>query len=339
LCFDVRLFSARGGGVEGRGGREIGEVVIRAIDAAVEVLYREAANGSPARADSSRIETNGDVPAGTPTNGSVGGKEADDNVEAAAGVPAETQAADDLDRGAVRSIETQADIPDTQCKLEPLAARRADGLRLLADSFLFAPPAGRVDTSADRYQVVVHIDQALLSGAVKSRLSSGESSSTSCQLDGGTALAVETARRLGCDATLVGIVEDENGEPLNVGRRTRALSPALRRALRARDGGCRFPGCGRSRFTHAHHVVHWADGGETSLKNLITLCTFHHALVHEGGYSIRRLEDGSFAFLSPEGERLPETGRLVPRAAEVLIQAADRGQVTLRELGLLRFAS
>src|SRR5690606_33848231 len=291
--------------IEARLPVEVGEVVIRAIDAAVEVLYREAASGSPAGADSNQIETKRDVPAGTPTNGSVGGKEADDNVEAAAEFPAETLAAAELGGGpTVRSIEAQADVPaetrsrdrierarrldqkastpgiespdvsagtdggrlsligigpvdqgspgasglaqssdeasDTQTELEPLAARRADGLRLLADSFLSAPTAGRVDTSADRYQVVVHIDQALLCGAVKSCLASGESNSTSCELDDGRALAVETARRLAGDATLVGIVEDENGEPLNVGRRTRAISPALRRALRARDGGCRF---------------------------------------------------------------------------------------------------
>src|SRR5690606_31409347 len=217
--------------------------------------------------------------------------------------------------------------------------RRADALRLMAESFLSSSAGGQIDTAADRYQIVVHINQRLLAGKTGQvhddmRAGSDEQPFARCELEDGQALALETARRLACDATLVGIVEDENGEPLNVGRRTRAISPALRRALRARDGGCRFPGCGRSRFTHAHHVVHWANGGETSLKNLITLCTFHHALVHERGYSIRRLEDGSFAFFSPEGERLPETGRLDPRAAEVLIQAADLGQVTLRELGL-----
>lgn len=189
----------------------------------------------------------------------------------------------------------------------------------------------------------MHIDQTLLAGARTSERSAGDllesHAGRLCELEDGRALAVETARRLACDATLVGIVDGANGEPLNVGRRTRAISPALRRALRARDGGCRFPGCGRTRFTEGHHVVHWADGGETSLRNLLTLCTFHHTLFHEGGYSIRRLDDGTFAFFSPDGERLPETGRLDPRTAEVLRRAADCGRVTLRDFDGIRVSA
>jgi hypothetical protein len=86
-------------------------------------------------------------------------------------------------------------------------------------------------------------------------------------------LAVETARRLSCDSSLVGIVEDDDGEPLNVGRKTRSIAPALQRALKARDGGCRFPGCGRTAYTEGHHVKHWAEGGETKLGNLVTVCS------------------------------------------------------------------
>lgn len=348
--------------IEARLPVEIGEVVMRAIDAAVEVLYRDAAaaketeshapSGSvagPEAAASSRdgvageigavdssmdrAETEGDVSAGTAgRNGETLAFDDventnDDDVESTTEVPAGTLAGDDGETGGP----------------EPLAARRADGLRLVAESFLSAPAGARIDTTADRYQVVVHIDQALLSGAGQSRAFANDSPEEHhasrpfplSELENGRAIAVETARRLACDATLVGIVEDANGEPLSVGRRTRAISPALRRALRARDGGCRFPGCGRSRFTHGHHVVHWANGGETSVKNVLTLCTFHHTLVHEGGYSVRRLDDGSFAFFSPEGERLPETGRRDPRTAEALRRAADGGRVTLLELDLI----
>jgi hypothetical protein len=131
-----------------------------------------------------------------------------------------------------------------------------------------------------------------------------------CEYDDGRALAIDTARRLACDGALVGLVEDARGEPLDIGRKTRALSPALRRALAARDGGCRFPGCTHTRFTEGHHVIHWANGGETKLGNVITLCNFHHRLVHEGGFGLRVTDDGLFVFSKPDGTRLPAAGRL-----------------------------
>ena len=76
-----------------------------------------------------------------------------------------------------------------------------------------------------------------------------------------------------------------DGGILDVGRRRRTIPPATRRALESRDRGCRFPGCG-SRFTDAHHVVHWADGGETKLDNLVLLCRVHHRLLHEAGFRL-----------------------------------------------------
>ena len=129
-----------------------------------------------------------------------------------------------------------------------------------------------------------------------------------CELDDGPALALDTVRRLCCDGTIVGIVEGADGEPLDIGRKTRSIPPALRRALHARDGGCRFPGCDRTRFTEGHHVKHWADGGETKLANLVTLCGFHHRLVHEGGFGLTATDDGVFVFSRPDGSRIPEIG-------------------------------
>ena len=85
----------------------------------------------------------------------------------------------------------------------------------------------------------------------------------------GFPLAAATAKRLACDATLVTVLEDSAGHVLNVGHRTRTIPPAIRRALMLRDGGCRFPGCCKTRFVDAHHIHHWCDGGETSLDNLI----------------------------------------------------------------------
>lgn len=118
--------------------------------------------------------------------------------------------------------------------------------------------------------------------------------------DDGTRVSSETSRRLCCDAAVVRVRESPEGEPLSVGRRSRTIPPALRRALELRDRGCRFPGCG-CRFTDAHHVVHWADGGETSLSNCLLLCRHHHRLVHEGGWQVRWWGKGRPVFVDPRG--------------------------------------
>lgn len=99
----------------------------------------------------------------------------------------------------------------------------------------------------------------------------------------------EAARRIACDATMTRVVERE-GSILDVGRATRTIPPAIRRALVARDGGCTHPGCGRpERWCDAHHIVHWSDGGPTSLGNLVLLCRRHHRMRHEGARAPARL--------------------------------------------------
>ena len=185
------------------------------------------------------------------------------------------------------------------------AADRADALRLVADAFLAARSEEVESTSlGDRFQVVVHADQAVLTEPV----AAAESEPHRSELDAGPALALATVRRLCCDGTAVGILEGRDGEPLNIGRKSRAIPPAIRRSMLARDGGCRFPGCDRTRFCDGHHVKHWASGGETKLGNLVTLCSFHHTLVHEGGFGVTVTDDGVFVFTRPDGKRIPECG-------------------------------
>ena len=121
---------------------------------------------------------------------------------------------------------------------------------------------------------------------------------------GGIHVSAETARRLACDAAKVVMRHGREGEILAVGRRTRTISPALRRALAARDGQCRFPGC-QNRRTDAHHIQHWADGGETVLDNLVLLCRRHHRAVHEGGFRITLDAAGEVEFLRPDGRPFP----------------------------------
>ena len=123
---------------------------------------------------------------------------------------------------------------------------------------------------------------------------------------GGLYLGREAARRVSCDAGLVVLRHGADGEVLDVGRRTRTVPSALRRAVQSRDHGqCQFPGCD-SRRCDAHHVEHWAEGGATRLQNLISLCRFHHRAVHEQGFQVvAGNADEQFRFLRPDGEPLP----------------------------------
>ena len=137
--------------------------------------------------------------------------------------------------------------------------------RALAAGFGDAESGAR----AERYQVVVHTEAATLA----ERGETGRS-----ELDE-VRVCAETSRRMACDAAVVRMAHGRTGEVLSVGRRTRTIPPHLRRALEERDRGCRYPGCG-SRYTEAHHVRHWADGGETSLANTVLLCRQARAISH-----------------------------------------------------------
>lgn len=194
---------------------------------------------------------------------------------------------------------TTPDEPDFT--FDAHSRHRAEGLRLMAEQFL-ADSDQASGGSSDRYQIVVHIDQRLLNDSPSSVSEADSVPEACCEIEDGPVLAIETARRLACDGSLVGIVADPEGTALNIGRKTRAIPHAIRRALKARDGGCRFPGCTHTRFTEGHHIQHWAAGGETRLENLVTLCHFHHHLVHEGGYGIRPgASRNAFIFTSPDG--------------------------------------
>jgi hypothetical protein len=183
------------------------------------------------------------------------------------------------------------DVPAGTSK-EPVrfSARRADALALMAESFL---AHGAIEAAgAERHQIVVHVAQETLR----------DRTAGCCEIEHGPSIAAETARRLSCDASVVVLTENEDGEPLNVGRKTRTISAPLRRALKSRDKGCRFPGCANSRYMDAHHIDHWANGGETKPSNLLSLCRFHHRAVHEGGIQIVRLDDGALRFVKANGD-------------------------------------
>ncbi|MEN8176510.1 MAG: DUF222 domain-containing protein [Pseudomonadota bacterium] len=166
--------------------------------------------------------------------------------------------------------------------------------------------------SSDRYQVVVHVDAEVLADpAADGR----------CHLEDGSALAPETARRLACDGSVSAMHHGPDGE-LTAGRKTRAISTPLRRALKARDGTrCAFPGC-NCRGRDAHHVQPWAENGPTVLQNLLTMCRAHHVFVHEGGYRVEPLSGGKFRFLRPDGREVvaaPATGPVAPDPVSALV--------------------
>lgn len=151
------------------------------------------------------------------------------------------------------------------------AQRRADALVEIARHHLDAGTAGT--TGGERPHLEVRVDLAALS------LEETEH----CEIDETGVITPEAARRIACDASVHRIITNGDSEILDVGRRTRVVPPALRRALVARDRGCTHPGCDRPhRWCDAHHVVHWADGGETDLDNLVLLCRRHHRMAHEG---------------------------------------------------------
>jgi len=98
----------------------------------------------------------------------------------------------------------------------------------------------------------------------------------------GTVISPQTTRKMACDASLIPMVLGTDGEPLDVGRLKRLVTPAILAALWIRDKGCTFPGCGRPpQWCDAHHVIHWADGGPTCLLNMALLCAHHHTYVHQ----------------------------------------------------------
>ena len=194
-------------------------------------------------------------------------------------------------------INPLSDEQKRSLSLKQNTHRRADALVLMAEALLKDTKVAAC--TDDRYQVVVHVDSAVLAKDVFEK----EDGSPDCYIEKQVGLPVETARRLSCSCKVVTALTTK-GEPLSIGRSSRAVSTAIKRALNIRDPQCVFPGCDCHNHLEAHHIVHWANGGETSLENLIHVCHHHHTLLHEGQYSVVRLSNGELQFKRPDGQVL-----------------------------------
>jgi hypothetical protein len=165
-----------------------------------------------------------------------------------------TMTPDEADRVTTAIDKAAKEHSVTDCRG---TVNKVDGVVALAESFLGGKNPSRVPT-----EVIVSVS----AGSLRDEA---------------------TAQRLTCDAGLVAMVEDEEGQVVGVGRKTRVISASLKRALLKRDGGCTFPSCPNRMFVQGHHIKHWADGGPTELTNLVTLCSWHHRFLHEHGWSVR----------------------------------------------------
>jgi len=235
------------------------------------------------------------------------------------GVSAETSAAD---QPATGEQPASGDRPT-----EVTSTSLADALLVIAEAFLAGKAAAAADPEV--YQVIVHVGTDAITpadlpagtghppagpGDVSAETSPGSrpqpppghpADPGRCHVEDGPAISVSTAGMIACVSSWSWMLHDSAGKLIDVGRRRRRPNTALRRAARERDTcRCRFPGC-ESRRVDLHHIQYWSNGGRTTLDNLVSLCKYHHMLVHERGYLIAAARDGTFAFYRSDGAAVP----------------------------------
>ena len=274
--------------LRGRLPPEVGAVLLRAVEAALQQVPASADGGEPTIAQR-RADALGLVAESALAGGLDPGNPAD-RFQVTVHVQADAlPARDPADATPRVAAETRA---VSLSQSEPVAQTA----NLVAEQATIAAP----HISAETFEVS---EAAFERVAPETDLDAGLAV---IEQAGGLHLGRKAARRVACDAGLVVLHHGAGGEVLDVGRRSRTVPSALRRALLSRDRGqCQFPGC-ESRHCDAHHVEHWADGGETRLQNLVLACRFHHRALHEGGFRVVPADTaGQFRFLRPDGTPLP----------------------------------
>ncbi len=198
----------------------------------------------------------------------------------------------DLAQAVLNSVESALEQTNKSNRSElqqpvnlSMSQRRADAAVIMAEQSLQF--AGKDIAAADRYQVIVSVDAEELISDSRTSISQTSIHKKRASIAGQGAVAREAARRIACDCS-ISTIEQSDGEPINIGRKSRLWPSAMARAIKARDQHCQFPGCTQHQHLHIHHIQHWADGGSTSVENGVCLCSHHHRLVHEGGYVITK---------------------------------------------------
>jgi Domain of unknown function (DUF222) len=166
-----------------------------------------------------------------------------------------------------------------------LSQRRADALvSLCEESLSFARRGGRAPLAVD---VIVDLETLLDRGPVDLLAARSE-------ILGRGPLAKTAVERILCDSPIGRVIMRGRSEVLDLGRRSRVVSPTLRRAVTIRDEHCVFPRCrAPSPWCDVHHLEHWLDDGETNEANCVLLCRRHHVACHEGGWKLARGPDGT----------------------------------------------
>ncbi len=295
--------------LRGRLPAEVGAVLLRAVEAALEQVPAPADGDDPTIAQR-RADALGLVAESALAGGLDPGNSAD-RFQVTVHVQADTLAAREA-AGEARRVSAGASPAPSEL---PAAAANGAAARSPRRDEFAGYGGGATDPSTPGRATVAPAHVSAETLQTNGATSEWAAPDTDTDLDAGLAvieqvgglhLGRETARRVGCDAGVVVLSHGADGEVLDVGRRTRTVPSALRRALHSRDRGqCQFPGC-ESRRCDAHHVEHWAAGGATRLQNLVLACRFHHRALHEGGFRVVPGDaDGKFRFLRPDGEPLP----------------------------------
>jgi hypothetical protein len=260
---------------------EEGAAVIAALEAAQAAQWNDR---DEAEAETSRAPDGAADTSDAPDTGSEG---ADDRRQEDEAEDHEPELQEGEDGGPEEHEHGQQESePEHQESAQERIASRADALVTVAEAYV----AGQREAAgADVYQVVVHVRDGEL-----------------VALDDGPGLDQPTALRLMCDASLYCVHTGATGRVMSVGATTRRIPSMLRKALRHRDGGCRFPGCGVRRRVDGHHIQHWTRGGPTALHNLVLLCRRHHRAIHHKGFSVVMGADGQPRFFAPDGSALAE---------------------------------
>ena len=301
---------------------EVGAVMRRALEAACEQARGQGGPGSDPGADGATEEAAGEL------EPSFAQRQAD-----ALGVVAESALAGGLDRG------TAGDRYQVVVHVDADALPNASDVPAATSAAAHAAPGRPAASPQERAETPRRTGECRrrrrsphpCSGPRPAVSKPAAPSQTVLDEGGGIHVSAETARRLACDAATVTMQHGARGEILDVGRRTRTISPALRRALASRDGQCRFPGC-RNRRCDVHHLRHWADGGTTALDNLLLLCRRYHRSVREEGYRVTLNAAGEATFVRPDGRPLlaaPPASRWTGAALQPVHERLERDGISI----------